>query len=63
MKKNSRIQKSIFPLTTMTNKKWWENEAFYPALTRGGSIATQEQCSCNGNGGGGGNGTCGTRGL
>lgn len=61
MNKAQKIQKGVFPLTTITEKKWWENPNANADLTKGGAIATQEQCSCNGNGGGGGNGTCGTR--
>lgn len=58
MKKNKN-DKAVFPIATLTPKKWWENSKPNSALTKGGSIATQEQCSCNGNGGGGGVGTCG----
>lgn len=61
--KKTKKQKGIFPLSIITPKKWWEKSNSSDELTKGGSIATQEQCSCNGNGGGGGNGTCGTRSL
>lgn len=60
MKKSKKVQSGIFPLPTMTSNKWWEKNQSSEALTQGGAIATQQQCSCNGNGGGGGNGTCGT---
>lgn len=62
MEKSKKNQRGIFPLTTIATNKWWEKSNASDALTKGGSVATQQQCSCNGNGGGGGSGTCGTRG-
>lgn len=59
MKKSKKVQSGIFPLPTMTNKKWWEKNQASENLTKGGAVATQEQCS---SGTGACNNTCGTRG-
>lgn len=56
MKQNKKMQSGLFPISVLSTQKWWIKGNSPSSLTKGGAVATQQQCS---SGTGACNNTCG----